>query len=161
VNTGTLVIVGVGDMAISADPAETLVTYALGSCLGVLAWDKQAKVGGLLHYMLPSSAVNPAKAQDNPAMFGDTGLQEFLQKLFQLGASRRHLVIKLAGGAEISRSDSFEIGKRNLLLARSLLWKNSLVPAAEAVGGKIGRTVRIDIATGRALLKEPGGERAF
>jgi len=161
VNAGTLVIVGVADMAFSAEPSETLVTYALGSCLGVLAWDKQARVGGLLHYMLPASAVNPEKARENPAMFGDVGLPQFLQQLFRLGATKRGLVIKLAGGAEISRSDSFEIGKRNLLLARSLLWKNALVPAAEAVGGKIGRTVRLEIATGRARLKDPAGEREF
>lgn len=155
----TQIVVGVGDMAVSDDPAETLVTYALGSCLGVVAWDKQAHVGGLLHFMLPASTVNPEKARDNPAMFGDTGLPEFLERLFQLGATRKHLVIKLAGGAEINGPDSFEIGKRNLLLARRLLWKNALAPVAEDVGGRIGRTLRLEIGTGRVLLKDPAGER--
>lgn len=154
-----LVIVGVGDMAVSAEPAETLVTYALGSCLGVAAWDRQARVGGLLHYMLPASSINPEKAGGNPAMFGDTGLPAFLEALFALGATRRHLALRLAGGAEINGPDSFEIGKRNLLLARRLLWKNALAPVAEAVGGRVGRTLRLDVGTGRVLLKDPQGER--
>ena len=92
-------------------------------------------------------------------MFGDTGLPLFLERLFALGATRKHLVVKLAGGAEINGPDSFEIGKRNLLLARRLLWKNALAPAAEAVGGKVGRTVRIEVGTGKVLLKDPLGER--
>lgn len=156
---GSLVIVGVADMAVSSDPSETLVTYALGSCLGVVAWDRRTKVGGILHYMLPSSALDPDKAREKPAMFGDVALPLFLERLIGLGATRRNLQIKLAGGAEINATDSFEIGRRNILLARQLLWKNALLPAAEAVGGRNGRTVRLEIATGRVGLKEPGGER--
>jgi chemotaxis protein CheD len=152
-------IVGVGDMAFSADPAQTLVTYALGSCLGVTAWDRERQLGGLLHFMLPLSSVNPEKAEEKPAMFGDKALPAFLEKLFQMGASRRHLQVKIAGGAEIHGPDSFEIGKRNLLLARRLLWKNGLAPEAEAVGGSIGRTLRLEIGSGRVLLKDPAGER--
>ena len=158
-NAAGLVIVGVADMAVSSEPGETLVTYALGSCVGLAAYDGVAGVGGLLHYMLPASAVNPAKALENPAMFGDTALPLFLQELFERGATRKHLVLKLAGGAAINGPDSFEIGKRNLLLARRLLWKNALAPAAEAVGGSVSRTLRLELATGRVLLKEPSGER--
>jgi chemotaxis protein CheD len=159
VKPATLVVVGVADLAVSDDPNETLVTYALGSCLGVAAWDRQARVGGLLHYMLPASSVNPEKALANPAMFGDSGLTAFLERLFHLGATRRHLVLKLAGGAEINGPDSFEIGKRNLLLARRLLWKNDLAPQAEAVGGRIGRTMRLEMGSGKVLIKDPQGER--
>lgn len=154
----TQIIVGVGDLAVSDDRSETLVTYALGSCLGVVAYDPHAGVGGLLHFMLPASSVNPEKARQNPAMFGDTGLPLFLQRLFERGATRRHLVIKLAGGAEINGPDSFEIGKRNLLLARRLLWKNAIAPVAEACGGRIGRTLRLDMGTGRVQLKDPAGD---
>lgn len=156
---GHRVVVGVGDMAVSQDAGELLVTYALGSCLGVAAYDPQARAGGLLHYMLPNSAVNPAKALENPAMFGDVALPAFLEQLFALGATRRHLRLCLAGGAEINGPDSFEIGKRNLLLARRLLWKNALAASAEAVGGRQGRTLRLDMGDGKVWLKDPSGER--
>ena len=156
-----LVVVGVADMAVSVQPSATLVTYALGSCIGVLAHDRIAGVGGLLHYMLPNSNVNLEKAAQTPAMFGDTGLTLFLHELFQRGAARKSLIIKLAGGAEINGADSFEIGKRNLLLAKRLLWKNGMAPAAEAVGGNVGRTVRLAVGTGQMLLKDPSGEREF
>lgn len=157
--SSTQIVVGVGDMAVSNDPDECLVTYALGSCLGVVAWDKERRVGGILHFMLPMSSVNPEKAALNPAMFGDTGMPLFLEKLFQLGATRRHLALKLAGGAEITGHDSFEIGRRNLLLARRMLWKNALAPAAEAVGERMSRTLRLEVGSGRVLLKDPTGER--
>jgi chemotaxis protein CheD len=154
-------IVGVGDLACSADPQETLVTYALGSCIGVTAWDRQAHVAGMLHFMLPLSSVNPEKAAANPAMFGDTGLPALLEGLFRLGAQRRSLELRLAGGAEISGGDAFEIGRRNILLARRLLWKNGLAPIAESVGGRQSRTIKLEVGSGRVLLKEPGGERPF
>jgi chemotaxis protein CheD len=154
-----MVTVGVADMAVSSDPTQTLVTYALGSCLGVMAWDRHAGVAGLLHFMLPASSINPEKARENPAMFGDLGLPQLLESLYARGAKRRSLIIKLAGGAEIQGPDSFGIGKRNILLARSLLWKNGLLPEAEVVGGRIGRTVRLEVGTGRVLLKEAGVER--
>jgi chemotaxis protein CheD len=159
VTAGLRVVVGVGELAVSSDPGELLVTYALGSCVGVAAHDARAGVGGLLHFMLPNSAVNPEKARELPGMFGDVGLPFFLTQLFERGASRKHLVVKLAGGAEINGPDGFEIGKRNILLARRLLWKNAIVPAAEAVGGRIGRTMRLDMATGKVFLKDPDGER--
>ncbi len=157
--SGLKSVVGVGDMGLSNDPDKTLITYALGSCLGVVAWDSHALAGGILHFMLPNSVVNPEKAAVNPAMFGDCGLPLFLQRLFQMGATRKHLTIKLAGGAEINGTDSFEIGKRNLLLAKRLLWKNALAVSAEAVGGRVSRTLRLQIGTGRVLLKDPQGER--
>ena len=158
-NVTAKVVVGVGDMAVSADQGDTLVTYALGSCLGVAAWDRQARVGGLLHFMLPNSTLNPARALERPAMFGDVGLPSFLDQLFQLGATRRHLAVKLAGGAEIIGPDGFGIGHRNLLLARRLLWRNGLAPESEAVGGRISRSLRLELGTGRLWLKDLEGER--
>lgn len=156
---GSRVVIGVGEMAVSKDPGDLLVTYALGSCVGVTAYDAEAGVGGMLHFMLPSSAVNPLKASEVPGMFGDVALPEFLTRLFEMGATRRHLALKLAGGAEINGPDSFEIGKRNILLARRTLWKNALAPLAEAVGGRVGRTLRLEMGSGKVWLKEPSGER--
>jgi chemotaxis protein CheD len=153
------VVVGVGDYKISARPGETLVTYSLGSCLGVAAYDPQARVGGLLHFMLPDSRINPEKAQAQPAMFGDTGLALFLNEIFALGATRRTLLVKLAGASKVLKDgEFFDIGRRNLLMAKKLLWKNNLPVLAEETGGTASRTLRLRLEDGRTLVKDAGGE---
>jgi chemotaxis protein CheD len=155
---GRTLVVGVGELGLSASPEDRLVTYALGSCLGVSAHDPRAGVGGLLHFMLPASSLNPEKARERPAMFGDTGLPLFLGMLFEQGATRRDLVVKIAGAAGLEGGDRFGIGGRNLLLARRLLWKNGLAPTAEAVGGKGGLTLSLDIGSGETWIKDGRGK---
>ncbi len=153
------VVVGVGDYKISTSPLEVLVTYSLGSCLGVAAYDPQAGVGGLLHFMLPDSRINPEKAQAQPAMFADTGLASFLNELFALGATRKSLQVKLAGASKVLKDgEFFDIGRRNLLMAKKLLWKNNLAVLAEETGGDISRTLRIHMGNGRTLVKTVIGE---
>jgi len=153
------VVVGVGDFKISSDPFEVLVTYYLGSCLGVAAYDPQARVGGLLHFMLPDSRINPEKALVQPAMFADTGLTLFLNELFALGATRKRTILKLAGGSKVLKDgEFFDIGRRNLLMAKKLLWKNSIEIAAEQTGGEAGRTLRLRMEDGKTFVKDPTGE---
>jgi chemotaxis protein CheD len=153
------VIVGVGDYKISTSPLEVLVTYSLGSCLGVTAYDPRAEVGGLLHFMLPDSRINPEKARAQPAMFADTGLTVFLNELFALGATRKGVVLKLAGASKVLKDgEFFDIGRRNVLMAKKLLWKNSLGALAEETGGEVSRTLRLRMEDGRTLLKDVRGE---
>ena len=78
------VVIGVGDMAVSNNTQVTLSTYALGSCIGVVAYDPVVKVGGILHMMLPDSSISPEKAVQQPAMFADTGLPLFFRALFSM-----------------------------------------------------------------------------
>jgi|SRR5579871_671586 len=154
------VVVGVGEYKISSSAQGVLVTYSLGSCLGVSAYDPQAGVGGLLHFMLPDSRINPEKAQAQPAMFADTGLTAFLNELFGLGATRKNLRVKLAGGSKVLKDgEFFDIGRRNLLMAKKLLWKNNLPVLAEDTGGEVSRTLRLWMADGRTLVKDGSGER--
>ena len=68
------IIVGISDLKVSNNPEDALVTYALGSCIGVAVFDPKAKVGGLLHFMLPDSSLDANKAKSTPAMFADTGI---------------------------------------------------------------------------------------
>ncbi len=68
------ITVGVGDVAVSNQPGAEIVTFSLGSCVGVLVHDPVAKVAGLLHLMLPDSTLNQARAQKQPAVFADTGV---------------------------------------------------------------------------------------
>jgi len=153
-------IVGIADMRISQDPEDLLVTYALGSCLGIAIYDPEAHVGGLLHVMLPLSTIDPVKAKENPYMFVDTGVPLLFHRCYDAGANRDRLLIKVAGGANVSGSveDRFEIGKRNFLVLRKLLWRNGLLLKAHDVGGHHSRTLALEISTGQVRVKANGIE---
>jgi chemotaxis protein CheD len=151
-------IVGVADMAVSRLPVDVLITYSLGSCIAVIIYDAVAKVGGMLHYMLPESSIDPEKAQKNPFMFADTGITRLFKSSYQLGAKKENIMVKTAGGAQmLDPNGLFNIGKRNYLAMRKILWKNNVALAAEHVGGEVNRTVRLEIETGKVILKV-GGE---
>ena len=152
-------VVGVADMRISASSEDSLVTYALGSCLGVTIHDPVAHVGGLLHVMLPLSTIDPAKATENPHMFVDTGLPKLFLDAYKVGARKERLIVKVAGGAcanSNGKEDYFHIGKRNLIMLRQLLWKNGVLIRAMDVAGSISRTMSLDIATGQVLIRSNG-----
>ena len=147
-------VVGVADMVVSASPDELLVTYSLGSCIAVVIFDPVACVGGMLHYMLPESSLDPEKAAKNPCMFADTGITRLFKSSYQLGAKKENIVVKTAGGAQmLDASGLFNIGKRNYLAMRKIFWKNNVAIAAEHVGGEVNRTVRLEMDTGRVILK--------
>lgn len=150
-------------MAVSNNLQEDLITYSLGSCIGVVIYDPTVKVGGMLHYMLPESGMDVDKARRAPAMFADTGIPLLFKQSYELGASKRNLIVKVVGGAQIMDENGvFNIGKRNYLALRKILWKNNVLVAAEHVGGHVNRTVRLEIATGRVFLKVSGlGEIEF
>ena len=157
------VVVGVGDMRASASAGDELVTFALGSCLGLTAHDPVAGVAGMLHVMLPLSTMEPARAQANPFMFVDTGVPALFRECYRLGARKERIVLKVAGGGfngPVDRADHFEIGKRNLLTLRKLLWKNGVLLQGEDVGGvNLPRTMRVNVATGAVTLTVNGIHR--
>ena len=153
-------IVGVADMQISAQPDDQLVTYALGSCLGITIHDPVAHVGGLLHVMLPLSTIDPAKATENPYMFVDTGVPRLFLACYQAGARKQRLIVKVAGGASVhgdAADDHFQIGKRNFVMLRKLLGKNGVLLHAHDVGGTHSRTMTLTIGSGKVTLKTHGG----
>lgn len=151
------VIIGISDMKISNNAKDTLITYSLGSCIGVVIWDPVVKVGGLLHYMLPESKLDKARAQKNPYMFADTGIPALFKEAYKLGAVKNRLVVKAVGGSQLlDPSGLFSIGKRNYLLMSKLFEKNKIVVAKEDIGGSVNRTVSLDVGTGRVLLKVSG-----
>ncbi len=151
-------IVGVADAKISNDPKSVLVTHALGSCLGVTAHDLLAKVGGLLHVMMPLSTINPKRAEENPFAFVDTALPRFFNELYACGAIKKRLAIRVTGGASIGGNgqDRFNIGKRNYVILKRMFWKNGILIDAEDVGGTIPRTMSLEIGTGRVWLSTAG-----
>ena len=153
-------IVGIADMKVSSNPDDILVTYALGSCLGVVICDPVAQVGGMLHVMLPLSTIDPVKAKENPAMFVDTGVPLLFHRAYEAGANRDRIQIRVAGGANVSGSveDRFEIGKRNFIVLRKLLWRNGLLLKAHDVGGHHSRTMALQVGSGQVTVKANGIE---
>ena len=151
------IIVGVSDMKTSSDPAATLVTYSLGSCIGIAVFDPVAKAGGLLHYMLPESALDESKAKRNPFMFADTGIPTLFKDTYRLGAKKQRMKVVVVGGAQIlDQKGFFNIGKRNHMAVRKIFWKNKVMIDHEDVGGNVNRTIRLDIATGEIHIKVSG-----
>lgn len=152
--------VGISEMFVSDNPEDILVTYSLGSCVGLILYDPVVHVGGMIHCMLPLSKTDPDKAAKNPAMFVDTGVPQLIQSVFDLGAQRKRLIAKVAGGAKIlDEQGMFKIGERNHTVLRKVLWKNNILIDGEDVGGTKARTLYLHIADGTAYVKS-GGERS-
>jgi chemotaxis protein CheD len=152
-------VVGVADMAASNDPSADLITYSLGSCLGITLYDPSTKVGGLLHVMLPDSGIDAAKAASAPYMFVDTGIPRLFQAVCNLGGDRRRVIIKVAGGAQfLDAAGVFNIGERNQRALNELLARNGYSIQAREVGGVCSRTIRLDMSTGKLGIRSPGLE---
>ncbi|MHB8829324.1 MAG: chemotaxis protein CheD [Syntrophales bacterium] len=148
------IVVGIADVKVSNNLEDVLVTYALGSCIAVILYDPVAKAGGLLHYMLPDSSLDAHKAQENPAMFADTGIPLLFKSCYKLGAEKRRIIVKIAGGARIlDDSNYFRIGEKNIMALRKMFWKNNILIDKEDTGKNYNRTVRLDIASGLAQVK--------
>lgn len=133
--------IGIGDLKVCRVP-DVLVTYALGSCVGICLLDSTAKVGGLSHIMLPDSTagVNGASA---PMRFADTAIPLLIREMEKLGASRGRLRAKIAGGATMFAiaNDKFNIGDRNVAKVKEMLAKERIPILAEDTGADYGRTL--------------------
>ena len=152
-------IVDIADFEVSKNPNCTLVTRSLGSCIALAVWDPVIKIGGILHYMLPDSAIFPEKAQANPCMFANTGVPLLFQSYCALGAEKRRTVVKVAGGAQlIGSQDTFDAGRRNYLVLKEWLWQSGVMIGGEDVGGCGGRTMLLEIGTGRVRIRSNSRE---
>ncbi|SDZ94068.1 MULTISPECIES: chemotaxis protein CheD [Selenomonas] len=149
-----LIRVGMADYKVGSAPS-TIISYGLGSCIGISLYDPQTKVGGLLHIMLPDST--QARPTDNPAKFADTGLPLMLKDVLALGAVKTRLVAKIAGGAQMfafqNATDIMRVGSRNAEAAKKILKDQGIKIIAEDTGGTYGRTVSIDLNTGVYKVK--------
>lgn len=156
------VVVGLAEMKVSDRPDDMLVTYSLGSCLGVTLYDPVSRVGGLLHVMLPSASVSAnGSAAKPPEAYVDCGLPRLFHACYLLGARKERLVVKVAGGATLCGNedeDRFQIGRRNFQMVRKLLWKNNVLLRAYDVGGTESRTMSLSLDSGIVLLRTAGRE---
>jgi chemotaxis protein CheD len=148
-------VIGVGECIASANPAECLATYALGSCIAVAICDRAAQVGGLLHFLLPDASYEPARRRDNPYLCVDTGLPELLKLCIQLGARKSRLSVCAAGGASILHNGAFfNVGRKNQIGLERALAKAGLKLHAGAMGGQLSRAMRLDIGGGRFFVRK-------
>ena len=153
------VTVGVGDLAVSNKEGDEIITFSLGSCVGVAIWDRQVKVGGLLHVMLPESKLNPQRAQKQPGVFADTGLPLLFKSCYKLGAKKNRIRVVVVGGSQVMDSAGhFNIGKRNYTAVRKMFYKNNVLVDAEDVGGNVNRTLALNVSTGKVWIKINGRE---
>jgi chemotaxis protein CheD len=147
--------VGIGQLAVSRDPKDVLIAYGLGSCVGVSAYDPESKVGGMVHILLPAADGRTVEGRE-PARFADSGVDELVKRLGELGALKRRLIVKVAGGAAVlgpANAEKFKIGERNAEAIKERLKLHGLRPAAADLGGVKGRTLEIRIASGKTFVR--------
>ncbi len=153
--------VGVADLKLGREEDGQIITHALGSCLGITIYDPVAKVGGMLHAMLPLSTIDTEKAKRHPYMYVDTGVPRLFLESYKLGAKKERIILTVAGGAQTREGDGdfFAIGKRNMVMLRKLLWKNGVLIKAEETGGTISRTMTLRLTDGAVILRTAGADR--
>ena len=153
------IAVGISDYRTSTSP-DMLVTYALGSCVGISLYDPVARIGGLSHIMLPNSSLRANAVTDDRMKFADTAIDDMLTKMESLGAVRTRIFAKIAGGANMfgSTDDTFigTIGERNVAAVHSELERLGIPLVAEDVGANYGRTVQFDLENGRVVIQTIG-----
>lgn len=153
------ITIDISDMKLGSAQEDILVTYSLGSCVGLTLFDPVAKLGAMIHCMLPLSKIDPEKARLKPFMFVDTGVAAMLGELYKRGAQRQNLIAKVAGaGSPLGREETFRIGQRNYTILRKFLWKNNILIDKEDVGGSKARTLFLYMNEGRTTVKSEGKE---
>ena len=156
------IVVNVSDARHSGDAGDVIVTYSLGSCIGVTMYDPVKKVGGMLHFQLPTSTMDADRAQQNPCMFADTGVLHLVKQIEAKGGDRKRLKVKIAGAAQIlADAAGFNIGKRNHTAVRKVRWQHGLFIDGEDIGGSTPRTMYLRISHGSVALKLSGNTVAL
>ena len=149
------IAIGIADMKM-AQNSGMLITYALGSCIGICLYDQKIKLGALIHIMLP---LNMEPGRKNTMKYADTGIRETLKMMEAKGASRSRITAKIAGGAkmfEVKGGSLSNIGQRNIESVHKVLRAEGIRLAAEDVGGSVARTLSFDPSTGRATIRSYG-----
>lgn len=153
----TVIKVGMADLKVTNSP-HVLSTLGLGSCIGICLYDPASKVSGLAHIMLPSS--KSIRNNENTAKFADTAIVKMIDDMVKIGANKRRLVAKIAGGAQMfsfsSSNDTMKIGLRNAEAVRETLKELGIPVKADDTGGNYGRTIEFYSETGVLLIKTIG-----
>ncbi len=149
--------IGIADMKIGIE-TDKLITFALGSCVGIALYDPLKKMGALIHIMLPNAVTNPP---DNIYKYADTAINETIRKMCLVGCMKSRFTAKIAGGAKMfnvqgENSLLGTIGDRNIKMVTDMLNKNGIKILSRQVGGSSARTMLFDVGTGQATIRMPG-----
>lgn len=156
----TLLVIGLGELQVSNEPGITLACLGLGSCVGISAYDPVVRVGAMAHVVLPIGEGPPG--DKSPAKYANHAIPLIVSSMEKLGAIRRRIVVKIAGGAKIistiKSGSLLDVGERNIEAVKNQLVVNQLVLSAEDVRGSMGRSLWLDIETGVTRVKLSAGE---
>lgn len=156
-NTFNMIIVGMADLNVTKYPG-VLTTLGLGSCVGIALYDPTTKVSGLAHVMLPDST--QIKNNSNLAKFADSGIKKLINDMMLLGAQKRFLRAKIAGGAQMfafnATNENMRIGDRNVEATIRTLYKFGIPVVGRHTGEDYGRTIELYSEDGRLVVKTIG-----
>jgi chemotaxis protein CheD len=149
-----LIEVGMADLKIATAPS-ILVTRGLGSCVGITFYEPFKRLGAMAHAMLPD--INNSKIKSNPARFVNSAIDKILEELKKQGCVKRHLQVKLFGGARmfsfIAQDSVLNVGERNVVMAKEILASHGITIVAQDVGGNFGRTIELNLENGKVHIK--------
>lgn len=130
---------------------DQLITIGLGSCVGVTLYDKYKKIGGMVHIMLPEN-----RKGLKPAKYADTGIPLLIEEMKNLGARKKHLKAKIAGGAKMftvtSKDSSLNVGERNVIKVKEILKDLGISLLGEDTGANYGRTMKFFTDDGSVII---------
>ena len=153
----SLILVGVGELGVSKNPKAKVKTMALGSCIAVVMMDPKSRCIGMVHIALPDSNINLKRAKERPGYFADTGIPALINEMERQGCQGRRWIVKLAGGANVAdTNNTFNVGKRNAIAIKKILWKLKIAPRSEDIGKNFSRTVSVDVSSGKTTITCPG-----
>lgn len=154
---GQMIKVGMADMNLCSAP-DAITTLGLGSCVGIVLYDATKKICGMVHVMLPDST--QIRNNQNPAKFADTGIEALLGELLKIGANRRCITAKIAGGAQMfafsTNNDMLRVGERNVEATKRKLAQLGIPILAEDTGLTYGRTIEFYPENGNLIIKAVG-----
>lgn len=139
-----------GELAIVK--GDTKVFTILGSCVAVVLWDKESRIGGVNHFLLPNW-----KHKGTPDVrYGDVAITELHDKTIMSGAVKSRLKAKIYGGASMLKLENsgFQIGERNIAVAHEKLRELHIPVVEEKTGGHLGRKILFDPETGDVKVDE-------
>ena len=154
----TTLVVGLGEIKVSNDPSVVLTCLGLGSCIGIAAYDPITHVGGMAHIVLPHSNKPHSNNRNGQgsSKYADIGIPSLFEQVEKVGGKRSRLIIKIAGGAQISKArgleDSFQIGLKNSQAVLEIISTLGLSIKASDVGGNHGRTLKMYLESGNTIV---------